>query len=295
MNLSKDKLIVEEVIPYTRSSVNGKASSVLKQPLIVFSYGKMRFYMTGRRLLWSLLDRVVGLDYSRKTILDSLYHGPLEEFKEGLQHDIKNMKDKELVFNLCTQEEFKLHYSIYPMYDSYHTAHANIVKSVSVPSEEGLLLHLLNTMKDFDVPMVYDGVSGKVNHSRRITATVHEFSEDKHVNVTMRMRIVVNEKGTATIESWVQGDGWEASPLATVSKILEFDARYLGPALKRHYVSLSNLSSKCCRNVELMQTAWNRQEEVIRMKEKYGERIEKNTLMFYRHLVGREVDKSEAV
>ena len=289
VTLSKTKLKVHEIYPYTRSSITG-VRSVLKQPLVVFKSGKDFYYMTGKRLLWSFYDRVIGPNYARKEILDALYCGPLADFKEGLQSDIDNMKDDEVVFHLCDQDEFQNEYGIRAMLDTQHSGNENIIKTVSVPSEESLLLHLLNTMKDFDVPMNYDGASGKVNHSQKVTATVHEFSERKHVNVTMRMRIVINEKGTATIEAWVEGDGWEASPLHSIGKILEFDARYLGPALKRHHVSLSELSAKCCKNIEVLQSAWNRQEEKMRSKEKYGEKIERNTLMHYRYQVARETE-----
>lgn len=289
VTLSKSKIKVHEIYPYTRSSIKG-VRSVLKQPLVVFKHGKDFYYMTGKRLLWSFYDRVIGPDYARKQILDALYCGPLTDFKEGLQMDIDNMKDTEIVFHLCDNEEFESEYGIKPMLDTQHGANTNIIKTVSVPSEEGLLLHLLNTMKDFDVPMNYDGASGKVKHSQRVTATVHEFSEDKHVNVTMRMRIVINQKGTATIEAWVEGDGWEASPLGSIAKILEFDARYLGPTLKRHYVSLCSLSSRCCKNISVLQSAWNRQEQKMMIKEKYGEKIERNTIMHYRNSVAHETE-----
>ncbi len=291
MQISKNKLKVVEIYPYTRSSIKG-VRAVLKQPSIVFKHGSDTYYMTGKRLLWSFYDRVIGPDYSRKDILDALYCGPLEDFKEGLQSEIQKMKDEDIVFHFCNREEFQNEYGINPMSDASHTVNEGIVKSVSVPSEEELLLHVLNTMKDYDVPMNYDGVSGKVNHSQRITATVHEFSEKKHEGVLMRMRIVINEKGTATIEAWTEGDGWEASPFDSVGRLMEFDPRFLGPALKRYYVSLSDLSAMCCKSIKVLQASWLRQEEKMKVKEKYGDKIEKNALMFYRLQVARE---SEAV
>ena len=283
INLSKDKIKVDAVIPYTYSSMNS-VRSVLKHPLIILKYGREKYYITGRKLLWALLDRTFGPRYDRTEVLDSLYNGPINDFKNWLSTNIKQMKDDSIILGLCTREEFEKEYRLSPVFcvDGVCTTAHNIVGNITVPTEEAHLLHILAVLKDYDVPMNYDGISNRVQYAQKGVAVVHEFSEDKHEKVTMRMRITVTEKSTATIEAWVEGDEWEASPFSELKYAYEFDPRYFGPTLKRYYEELSLASAACSKNVNIAKASWLRMKDKIERRKKEDGQMGRQQLMSYR-------------
>jgi hypothetical protein len=281
--LNKKHIKVEEVLPYTQSSIHS-VRAVMKQPLVILKYKGDRYYITGRKLLWSLLDRTFGPQYPRHEVLDSIYHGPIDDFKYWLSLAIKHMKDDGLIIDLCSREQFETRYGMSAMWcvDGMCGKEHKIVSDITLPTEEAHLLHILAVLKDYDVPMNYDGISDRKSSKRGI-AVVHEFSEQKHELVTMRMRIIVSERGTASIEAWVEGDEWEASPFSELKYALEFDPRYFGPTLKRHYEELSNASASCSKNPQIAKASWLRMKDKLQRRKEEGDYIGRQTMMRYRH------------